>query len=293
MYDRLVNGHQFGKKARKHTWPLKMKLDGFKKITVIKRDTNYGAIRNAKELILHVKHDYETYIFSEDDNEFSPNFLEYINKGLVKYKDNPDVIAICGYVEPKCRYDALRTYPYNAYPIIGYNAWGVGVWFNKKPKEEDPDEILESPKRVATVLKHGHGLALHRLFSRKRTNAVGDLMWRIHCATHKKYCIFPKTSKVRNWGFDESASNCSSLLSYYKEIEIDSDKNFEYDDFEIKDYPSVIKIQKNIYGLSFFTFCLFLCEYFLYRVSGGLCFVDFSLFRLMMKLKLRIKLLLR
>ena len=39
MYDRLVNGHQFGKKARKHTWPLKMKLDGFKKLTVLWYDT--------------------------------------------------------------------------------------------------------------------------------------------------------------------------------------------------------------------------------------------------------------
>lgn len=269
------------------------KISGFKNVIVIKRDKNYGAIRNSKELILHVKPNYETYIFSEDDNEFSPNFLEYINKGLIKYKNDPNIIAICGYAEPRVDYKQFSKFPYNAYPMVGYNAWGVGVWFHKKPVEQDPDEILGSIRRVAQVVKNGHGIAIHRLFMRKRTNAVGDLMWRIYCATNKKYCIFPKISKVRNWGFDESASNCSSLLSNYKDMEIDSDNSFEYDNFKIMDYPSVIKLQKSLYGLSFHNLLLFLFEYSLYRVSGGLCLRDIYFFTFLMRLKLKIKLLLR
>jgi len=39
IYDRLVNGHQFGKIARKHSWPLRMKEVGFKKLTVFWYDT--------------------------------------------------------------------------------------------------------------------------------------------------------------------------------------------------------------------------------------------------------------
>lgn len=39
IYDRLVNGHQFAKKARKHTWPLKMREEDIPEISVTWYDT--------------------------------------------------------------------------------------------------------------------------------------------------------------------------------------------------------------------------------------------------------------
>ena len=43
---------------------------------------------------------HDTVIFSEDDNEFSTDFLEFINKGLVTYKDRLDILSVCGYMYP-------------------------------------------------------------------------------------------------------------------------------------------------------------------------------------------------
>ena len=52
MYDRLVNGHQFGKMARKHTWSLKMKQDGFKKLTVFWYDSEKDNSCDVKHKLL-------------------------------------------------------------------------------------------------------------------------------------------------------------------------------------------------------------------------------------------------
>ncbi len=256
-------------------------IKGFKKVIVIRRDKNFGVVMNARDLldVIHKKHD--CYILSEDDNEFSPNFLEYINGGLNKYKDNPKVIAICGYVEPRANYNCMKSYPFNAYPMVGYNAWGVGVWFDKKPDFLiSPEEILSSFRTVLRAIKLNHGIAIHRLMNSKRKGATGDLLWRLHCAFNNKYSIYPSISKVRNWGFDGSGSNCATL-DYYLKINIDKDIFFKYDDFEIKDYSEVNVLQKRLYGLNFITYLAVIFEYFLYRITGGTCLRDIRIIRYM------------
>lgn len=264
-------------------------ITGFKNVVVIRREENRGAIGNARDLLDIVHQKYDRYIFSEDDNEFSLNFLDYINAGLNKYRDNPEVVAICGYAEPRCSYDCMKTYPFNAYPIIGYNAWGVGVWFDKKPAFTiTSDEILSSFKTVFKAVKLNHGISIHRMMYRKRSNATGDLLWRLYCAFNKKYCIYPRISKVRNWGFDGSGGNCA-VQTFYSEMKIDEDKTFEYDPFEIKAYPEVNLLQKKLYSFSGVNFFAFLLEYVLYRTTGGTCLRDIKLIRKMMRQKIAFK----
>ena len=72
----------------------------FKEVIVLERTENYGSKKNGDEAFKYIYERYDRMILTEDDNEFSPNFLEYINKGLVQYKNNPNVFAICGYMYP-------------------------------------------------------------------------------------------------------------------------------------------------------------------------------------------------
>ena len=263
---------------------------GFKNVVIIRREENQGAAQNARDLLDIVHQKYDRYIFSEDDNEFSPNFLDYINKGLHKYRDNSEVVAICGYAQLGSRYDCMKTYPFNAYPIIGYNAWGVGVWFDKKPTFATTacDEILSSFKTVFNAVKLNQGIAIHRMMYRKRRDATGDLLWRLYCAFNKKYCIYPKISKVRNWGFDGSGIN-SRAMTFYSKMEIDKEKTFEYDIFEIKAYSEVSTLQKKLYGFKGIFLFAFLLEYPLYRITGGTCLGDIKLIGKIIKLKLALK----
>lgn len=257
-------------------------IKGFKNVVIVRRDKNFGALKNALALFDTVHEKYDRYIFSEDDNEFSPNFLEYMNEGLAKFRDNPDVIAVCGYSEPKCSYNCMNSYSYNVFPMKGYNACGVGVWFDKKPEFDSPDRILSSFSTVRRAIKLNHGIAIHRMMFRKRTNAVGDLLWRLYAAFHNKYCVFPTVSKIRNRGFDGSGLNCAVQSSYIK-MSIDENKFFKYDDIEIKPYREVNILQKKLYGFSWFYGLAFFFEYLLYRISGGKCFYDFKILRKILK----------
>jgi hypothetical protein len=72
-------------------------------------------------------------------------------------------------------------------------------------------------------------------------------------------------------------------------MEIDKDKTFEYDNFEIKVYPEVKVLQKKLYGLSGINLFAFIFEYLLYRMTGGTCFRDIKLIRKIMQLKVTLK----
>ena len=74
----------------------------FHSLIVYRREINYffSGKGNGQTAIDDLPSEVDRYIFSEDDNVFSPNFLEYINKGLEIYKNDPSVLAICGYSHP-------------------------------------------------------------------------------------------------------------------------------------------------------------------------------------------------
>lgn len=262
-------------------------IQGFKNVVVYKRESNFGPMRNARDILAVVQKKYDCYIFSEDDNEFSPNFLQYINGGLQKFKNDANVIAICGFAEPRVDYKCLNSYPYNAYPMCGYNAWGVGVWFEKKPPLIPAKEILYDEKTVLKVIGLGHGRAVHRMLYRMRTGAISDLQWRIFCALNHKYCIFPKISKVRNWGFDGSGEN-SLTINHYSIMDIDLQTSFTMDDFEVRDYPQIKRIQKSIFGWKPLNYIVFALDYLLFRISKGKCFTDFKLYRYIVYLNRKI-----
>ena len=57
-------------------------INGFKKITIFGRRENYGVHRNFIALQNYAFEHYDAVISTEDDNEFSPCFLDYMNKAL-------------------------------------------------------------------------------------------------------------------------------------------------------------------------------------------------------------------
>ena len=245
-------------------------LTGFKKVHVFKREFNYGINRNAQDLINEVTAKYDRFIFTEDDNEFSPNFLEYINDGLEKYKDNPQVVAICGYNYPFPYMNNLKGYHYNVMPITYYSCWGVGRWTCKMPlhfvNSEKSKEIVFSWKLVIKLWKKNQHITVHRLLSRYK-NAYSDLLWRVYCVFENKYCIMPAVSKVRNLGFNSEGTNCASIDIYEQQL-IDKEKTFVYDDIIIQDYLPVKRAQERLTGgnLVFKFVCFF--EYLFFRISG-------------------------
>lgn len=195
-------------------------IDGFKNIEVFERNENFGSAKNSQSLQNYALSKYDAYIYTEDDNVFSPNFLDFINKGLEKYRNDENVIAVCGYSYPvdwKTSENAVMQHNY-------FSAWGYGEWGSKRysmlqslsPEfiknalldKSEYFELRKSPKnRIMTAFN----------FSRNEIPCM-DITRSIYMTVKQKYVLMPAVSLVRNTGWDGSGEHCSKYGMKIKDI---------------------------------------------------------------------------
>lgn len=218
---------------------IKRGINGFKKVTVIRHNSNQGAVNNYRYILAYAFQRYERVIVTEDDNEFSPNFLDYINKGLELYNDSDEVVAVCGYNYPV----DMSDYDQNTYLSHNYSAWGCGFWKSKNEKYlseftlEESCKILKSPSQLLKILRTKPSLAISLWYMSRQRELLGDVNREVYniCRNHR--ALFPRQSLVRNWGHDGSGINCSSINNdVYLNQEIDKDSIFNFGN-EIKSLP--------------------------------------------------------
>ena len=234
-------------------------INGFKKVTIFKRDTNFGVGPNNIDMRNYARKHYDRYISVEDDCELSPCFLDYINKGLEKYKDDPRVFGICGY-----NYSVIDMAGYKKEYYFSHemNAWGWGRWFNEKC--ETVIREVRKPGYLTNLVKE----IPFRTFLRdgtKRCNMLmeiglefrGDGYYTYYQWKNNMYCMFPTISLVRNYGFDGSGLHCgvddgndtysNQLIDRRKIFESDYSIPVEYNDIirkKFKDFQTGSKRSK-------------------------------------------------
>ncbi len=249
----------------------KEKNNRFGKLIVIRRDYNYGVFNehsNILELKKLVTEKYDRYIFSEDDNIFSPNFLEYINKGLEKYCNDDTVYAICGYTQP---YDFLSDdndyFRHNS----DFSAWGFGclVVSTQKAEREIENGYLRdsfSISNLKKVVKHGYNRLYQYItycfWYKKDYMPITDCVLTCYLIVKDMHVICPTISKVRNIGWDESGQSFKNpkLLKKFGDIAkrhktqiIDEDSTFEFvgDEWAYYDYNNCLTAKVSEAKMSF------------------------------------------
>lgn len=188
-------------------------IDGFKKVTIIKRIKNYGVVKNYIELCEYAFSRYESIIFTEDDNEFSPCFLDYMNKTLSLYKNEKKIHSISGYI-PDSYYNLTQN---SCLFVKGCNAWGFGLWKAKENtfKNVHPDfwmNILQSWKKSLKIFITCPMLLSLLLSMIKKNEDWGDVKRSSYNLLENNYQIRPNISLCRNWGQDGTGAHCSNYL---------------------------------------------------------------------------------
>lgn len=191
----------------------------FSKFVVFRRDHNLGAGANNRMLFEYVRERYDRWIYCDDDCEFSPNFLEYMDKCLEQFKDDPDVVAINGYSYPikwVCK-DGSTCFKQD----FNVATWGIGLWNSKsdvmKAYITSNRMLKDAPKVIkkgcynkmidSTFLEYFESSL--RYFGRPFfMNSFTDCAMTAYLACADKYAVTPVVSKVRNWGFDGSGLYC-------------------------------------------------------------------------------------
>lgn len=220
----------------------KEQQNGFHKLVVCRRETNLGisaADSNITRLYTTVSQFSDTYIYLEDDNVVSPNFLEYVNKGLERYKDDESVFAVVGYAHPyHFKHGDNNHYRHNT----DMSAWGYGTWFRRYNRIGDYTRSggFRKDFTIRNILKfHNHGLL--RLFEfiyyayHKGYVLQSDGLMSVYMILHDTYVITPTISKVRNIGWDETGNSFKRGMKGLEQIAqrhtaqtIDTATYFEY-----------------------------------------------------------------
>ena len=239
---------------------LDNKIVGFKSVNVIKHQSNLGPTGNYKTVRDIIIKSHDGYIFSEDDNVFSPNFLEYMNICMEYYKEDKNVIAVSGYMYPiTVTNDNANILQISTY----FSAYGFGMY-------RDKDAILEKYVNMETFLKMYYNIKLMRKLKKTSPNQFcnfvkgmveytpdlvnnnkirpTDLAWGLYIFFHNYKVIFPTVSKVRNNGYDGSGVNCLSQNNIkggdtgkYREYDFSLQEIDKMDSFSLKNAQCVNK----------------------------------------------------
>lgn len=193
---------------------VKEQNNRFRELKVFRREYNLGISgpnSNFEVLKDEIRKVSDCMIFSEDDNEFSPNFLEYMNWGLQKYREDPSIYSIAGYNE----IDVDDFIEENVFKSTWYSAWGVGVWFEKsdalRKKVTDEQYLRNYIKNcpLSLIFKRDVWIPSSMVHSLETGIHHGDgLVYRDK--DRILYTIHPKLSMVRNWGADGTGQHGSN-----------------------------------------------------------------------------------
>ncbi len=191
-------------------------ITGFKSITVIKREVNFGIQKNYFDALDFVFKNHDRVIFSEDDNVFSTDFLIFMNKCLEKFESRNDIFSVNGYNYP---ITIPSNYVENVYLWQGHSAWGSGFWREKFLKIEWSNEVIQSNvkfflKDFISVLKFNRiaNIYVPALIQMRNLNKIhGDIYVCLYQFLNNMSSVFPVESRVRNIGNDGSGENCIEL----------------------------------------------------------------------------------
>ncbi|MBO7505844.1 MAG: glycosyltransferase family 2 protein [Paludibacteraceae bacterium] len=238
----------------------------FNKFVVLKREKNMGSYENSADLIRNIKAmNYDRWIYSDDDIEYAPNFLEYMNKCLTKYYDDPRVFAVTSYSYP---IDWTLSEGSTCF-LQDFNACTWGIGFMRK-KEEAFYQYATSGnllKAASEIIKSGsYKKMLDACFydyfyaalssDPNKPNLMKyetDISMRAYIPHKNMYCVTPAISKSRNYGFDgsgvfcqktsgENKNNATTASNYnYGEQAIDEAESFE---LILDDNPSHLEINR-------------------------------------------------
>jgi hypothetical protein len=181
-------------------------ITGFKSVTLINREHNYGLAQNIMEGVTEIVNKYNKVIVLEDDLITAPFFLQYMNDGLNMYENDPQVISIEGYLYP-----SKAKLP-ETFFIKGADCWGWGTW------KRGWDLFEPDGQKLLTRLAEAHKTyefdydGAYPFTEMLRIQVEGKISswavrWYASAFLNNKYTLYPGRSLVFNAGADGSGTH--------------------------------------------------------------------------------------
>ena len=181
-------------------------ITGFKKITVIKRDKNWGLANSIIDGVTKIVNEYGRIIVLEDDLVTSPYFLKFMNEGLTMYENEDKVASIHGYIYP------IDNLP-NTFFIKGADCWGWATWKRawdifESNGEKILDELKSRRLEKEADFNNSYGFTQMLKDQIKGKNNSWAVRWYMSAFLKDMLTLYPGKSYVQNIGNDDSGTHC-------------------------------------------------------------------------------------
>lgn len=236
-------------------------IDGFKKVSIIEREKNWGLANSIIDGVTKIINEYGRIIVLEDDLIVSVNFLTYMNESLDVFKDRRDIFSITGFNFPSNIMHIATSYKEDIFLSYRFMSWSWGSWKEKWNTVDwnikDFDNFQNDKKQISDFNRGGQDL--YPMLKSQMTGKINS--WAIRfCYAHYKndaLCVYPVKSLINNEGFDGSGVHCgkdknnkmkNNLLNSSNVI---INKNIQIDDKIIKTFyktskPKVLQRMKSL-----------------------------------------------
>jgi len=173
-------------------------------LVTCEREENWGLGRSILAGVTSVLAKHSSVIVFEDDIECVPGAYSYLSSALEHYANNPEVMSVTGWTNPRVTPSNVNHEPY----FDGRaECWVWGTWARSwKGMEQDAATLLsECLKRGIDVYRYGADLPRMARLELKRN--IWAVRWSYLHILKGGLCMRPPYALVENIGFGELATN--------------------------------------------------------------------------------------
>ena len=218
-------------------------ISGFKSITIIEREKNWGLANSLIAGITDVINKYGRVIVVEDDLILSPYFLKFMNDGLEKYKDDDRVASISGFLNPVGEVSEPFFLRYFA-------CWGWATW--KRGWDlliNDSRELLRRLRWKTSDFNIGGTGPFYGILYCDKVGLNDSWAVRFYASQFLagKLQLFPNKTLVVQGGTDGSGTHCTERDTTYDgmQVAISPIKLYE---IPVKESKIMYKVYSRFYG---------------------------------------------
>jgi hypothetical protein len=192
-------------------------ISGFKSVSIIERESNFGLARSIIDGVSSVCNEHGRVVVLEDDIVVSRYFLKFMNDALAFYEHDERVISIGGY-----QYPVKATLP-ETFFLKCADCWGWATWKRGWDLFEADGRVLLQDLTQRKLTRHfdfdGSYPYTRMLRNQiKGRNNSWAIRWYASAFLNDKLTLYPGRSLVLNIGYDGSGTHCTPTNTFKSDI---------------------------------------------------------------------------
>jgi hypothetical protein len=188
--------------------------EGFRSVTIVRRERHFGLSENIVCGVTELADRHGRVIVVEDDLVTSPHFLEFMNRGLETYANDPSVASIHGWMYP------MSWKLPETFFLRGADCWGWATWRDRwAAYQRDGDALLsEIRSRRLRLAFNQYGAYPYEAMLERQVKGLNDswaIRWHASCFLRDWVTLYPGRSLVLNIGHDGNGATHSAVTAQF------------------------------------------------------------------------------